>query len=257
MTTEELKAGLEEEYLTLERLSWPELRDHMAAGTDLVLIPVGSTEQHGPNGSFSVDTGRAQGFVNRLAARMYPRALAIPAVPYTISPHHMNFPGTVTLTPETFLAVMREIVDSLYRHGFRKFFFANGHGGNRPALTLLMGQLREDYPDVKAAWASFTSVASDVVNAGVQSETHGHSCEGEMSQAMYLAPWTVKEHRVPGDIVLKSPDDALRGSISRALKFDEITANGALGDASKASWDFGREIIETALDRVEEYLEDF
>ncbi len=249
--------SIEPQYLTLERLSWPELSRRMEEGTDLVLIPVGSTEQHGPNGSFTVDTGRADGFVTRLAERMYPRALAVPAVPYSLSPHHMNFPGTITLTPETFLIMMGEIVDSLYRHGFRKFFFANGHGGNRPALTLLMGQLREDYPDIKAAWASFTSVASDVVAEGVESDTHGHACEGEMSQAMYLAPWTVKEERVPGDIVMDEGDYALRGTISPALKFDEITANGALGDASRARWDLGQRIIETALDRVQEYLEDF
>ncbi len=249
--------NLEPQYLTLDRLSWPELRDHMAEGTDLVLIPVGSTEQHGPNGSFAVDTGRADGFVTRLAERMYPRALAVPALPYSLSPHHMNFPGTVTLTPGTFLAVLEEVVDSLYRHGFRKFFFANGHGGNRPALALLMGQLREDYPDIKASWASFTSVASDVVMQGIESDTHGHACEGEMSQAMYLAPWTVKEDRVPGDVLEEDNEFVLRGAISPALKFDEITANGALGDASKASWEFGRDIIETALDRVEEYLDTF
>ena len=257
MSKKDCGGELEPKYLTLDRLSWPELSEHMSKGTDLVLIPVGSCEQHGPNGSFAVDTGRADGFVTRLAERMYPRALAIPALPYTLSPHHMNFPGTITLTPETFLAVMGEIVDSMYRHGFRKFFFANGHGGNRPVLTILMGQLREDYPDIEVAWASFTSVASDVVTEGIESDTHGHACEGEMSQAMYLAPWTVKENRVPGEIVPGARDADPMGAISPALKFDEITANGALGDASKASWDFGRDIIETALDRVEEYLRDF
>jgi len=243
--------------LVLNRLSWVELEEKMEEGLDLVLIPVGATEQHGPNGGFGVDSGRAEGFVERLAVRMYPEAVAVPVVSYGISPHHMNFPGSITLQPETFIAVLEDIVDSLYHHGFRRFFFANAHGGNRPAMTLLMGKLKALYPDIKAAWSSFTSVAADVLKEGIESETHGHACEGEMSQAMYLAPWSVKENRVPGEIRITREQMAVGRAISRAATFDEITANGALGDASKASWEFGRDIIETALDRVEAYLREF
>ena len=247
----------EAQSLILNRMSWVELEKRMADGLDLVLIPVGATEQHGPNGSFGVDSGRAEGFVQRLAERLYPRAVAIPVVSYGISPHHMNFPGTITLQSETFLAVLEDIVDSLYLHGFRKFFFANAHGGNRPAMTLLMGKIKAQYPDVQAAWSSFTSAAGDVIRERVTSSTSGHACEGEMSQAMYLAPWSVKEDRVPGDIVLSAEQMAERRVIGQAMTFDEITANGALGDASKASWDLGRDIIETALDRIESFLHEF
>ncbi|MFO8060537.1 MAG: creatininase family protein [Bacillota bacterium] len=243
--------------LILNRMSWVELEERMEEGLDLVLIPVGSTEQHGPNGTFGVDSGRAEGFVKRLAERLYPRAVAIPVVSYGISPHHMNFPGSITVQPETFLAVLEDIVDSLYQHGFRKFFFANGHGGNRPALTLLMGKIKADYPDVQAAWSSFTYVAKDVISERVKSATYGHACEGEMSQAMYLAPWAVKEDRVPGDVIMSPEQLAERDIISRAATFDEMTANGALGDASQASWELGRDIVETALDRIEASLRDF
>ncbi len=243
--------------LILDRMSWVELEAKMKEGLDLVLIPVGSTEQHGPNGTFGVDSGRAEGFVARLAERLYPRALAVPVISYGIAPHHMNFPGSITLQPETFLAVLEDVVDSLYQHGFRKFFFANGHGGNRPAMTLLMGKIKAQYPDVQAAWSSFTSAAGDVIRERVKSSTHGHACEAEMSQAMYLAPWSVKEDRVPGDILLSPEQLAERRIISRAATFDELTANGALGDASQASWDLGRDIIETALGRIESFLREF
>ncbi len=242
--------------LILNRMSWKEVEKRLESGVDLALIPVGSTEQHGPNGTFGVDSGRAEGFVNKLAERLYPEAIAVPTVSYGIAPHHMNFPGTISLQPEIFIAVLEQITDSLYQHGFRRFFFANGHGGNRPALTLLMGKLKAKYPDIEAAWASFTSVAGDIVSENVESETRGHACEGEISQAMYLAPWAVKEERVPGEI---NPEvfEKRRKAINRAATFDQITRNGALGDASKASWDLGEEIIETALDRVVDYLEDF
>ncbi len=241
----------------LDRMSWLEVDEQMQNGMDLVLIPVGSTEQHGPNGTFGVDSGRAEGFVRRLAERLHPRALAVPVMPFGIAPHHMNFPGTLTVEPETFIAVLEDLVDSMYQHGFRKFFFANGHGGNRPAMTLLMGKLRARYPDIDAAWASFTSAASDVIREKVDSFTHGHACEAEISQAMYLAPWSVKEERRPGEVVMSEDEYSRRKYISRAETFDEITQNGALGDATKANWELGREIAEKALDEIEQYLRDF
>ncbi len=250
-------SGKEPEAWILDRMSWPEVEEQMENGMDLVLIPVGSTEQHGYNGTFGVDTGRAEGFVRRLAERLYPRALAVPAVPYGIAPHHMNFPGTMTLEPETFIAVLEDLVDSMYRHGFRKFFLANGHGGNRPAMTLLMGKLRARYPDIDASWASFTSAASDIIRENVDSSTHGHACEAEISQAMYLAPWSVKEDRRPGEVVMSEEEYQRRQYIGRAETFDDITRDGALGDATKASWDLGKKIAEKALDEIADYLRDF
>jgi len=250
-----------EDALILNRMSWPEIKEEMDEELDTVLIPVGSTEQHGPNGSFGVDSGRAEGFVHKLAERLYPKAVAVPVISYGVAPHHMNFPGTITLKPETLMQVLQEVVDSLYQHGFRKFFFANGHGGNRPVMTLLMGRLKDKYPDITASWASFTSVASDVLKDNITSETHGHACEGEISQAMYLAPWTVKEDRQPGKIKISSDEldksMARKRSINQAQTFDEITDNGALGDATKADWELGEQIVETALDRLEEYLRKF
>src|SRR5262245_47992308 len=77
----------------LEEMTWPEVRDALP-DLKVVLLPTGSTEQHGPNTSFATDTGRADGFSKRVAARMFPRALAVPPIGYGISYHHMRFPGS-------------------------------------------------------------------------------------------------------------------------------------------------------------------
>ena len=89
----------------LPEMTWPEAKEALALA-ELALIPVGSFEQHGPHGTFEVDTGRAYGFGKLLAARMYPQVVLSPVVNIGVSYHHLNFPGTITLRPETFMAVV-------------------------------------------------------------------------------------------------------------------------------------------------------
>ena len=241
----------------LSEMTWPEAKEALAQAR-VALVPVGSFEQHGPNGTFEVDTGRAYGFGKLLAARMYPQAVLAPAVSIGVSYHHINFPGTITLRPETFMAVVYDVVWSLHQHGIEKFLILNGHGGNIPSLGVLIVKLREEL-GVKVAWTSFTSLGREVIQARVTSESKGHACEGEMSQAMVLAPHTVRQEAfVPGEFKGYPYRHLREGfNLAYAYRFDEITANGALGDATLASEELGREIIETALKYAVEFLQDF
>ena len=241
----------------LSEMTWPEDKEALAQAR-VALVPVGSFEQHGPNGTFEVDSGRAYGFGKLLAARMYPQAVLAPAVSIGVSYHHINFPGTITLRPETFMAVVYDVVWSLHQHGIEKFLILNGHGGNIPSLGVLIVKLREEL-GVKVAWTSFTSLGREVIQARVTSESKGHACEGEMSQAMVLAPHTVRQEAfVPGEFKGYPYRHLREGfNLAYAYRFDEITANGALGDATLAIEELGREIIETALKYAVEFLQDF
>jgi len=243
--------------LVLPDMTWPEAKEALAQA-QVALVPVGSFEQHGPHGTFEVDTGRAYGFGKLLAARMVPQAVLAPAVNIGVSYHHMNFPGTITLRPETLIGVVYDVVWSLHQHGISKFLILNGHGGNIPSLGVLIVKLREEL-GVKVAWTSFTSLAQEVIRKRVTSESKGHSCEGEMSQAMVLAPHTVRQEAfAPGEFKGYPYRHLGEGfNLAYAYRFDEITANGALGDARLASEALGQEIIETALNYVVEFLHDF
>jgi creatinine amidohydrolase len=241
----------------LPEMTWPEAKEALARA-ELVLVPVGSFEQHGPHGTFELDTGRAVGFGRLLATRLYPRVLLAPAVNLRVSYHHMNFPGSITLRPETFMAVLYDLVWSLQRHGIEKFLILNGHGGNIPALGVLIVKLREAL-GVQVAWTSFTSLAKEVIQKRVTSDSKGHSCEGEISQAMVLAPHTVRSELLsPGEFKGYPYANLGEGyNLAAPYRFDEITSNGALGDATLASEELGQEIVETALNRAIEFLESF
>lgn len=107
---------IDERQVALARMTSPEAAEALA-GAKVVLIPVGATEQHGPNMTLETDTAVAYQLALRTAAALHPRAVVSPPLPYGVSYHHMGFPGTMTLSPETFQAVVLEVVESLRQHG--------------------------------------------------------------------------------------------------------------------------------------------
>jgi creatinine amidohydrolase len=249
--------AVENQAFILPEMTWPEARKALGQAR-VGLIPVGSFEQHGPNGTLEVDTGRAYAFGKLLAARTYPATILAPPINMGVSYHHMNFAGTITLRPETFMAAVYDVVWSLQQHGLERFLILNGHGGNTPALGVVIVKLREEL-GVKAAWTSFTSLGREVIQEKVASEPKGHACEGEISQALFLAPHTVRrEALAPGEFKGYPYRHLGEGyNLAYAYRFDEITANGALGDATKASTELGQAIVEAALEKAVEFLQDF
>ena len=110
----------------------------------MALIAVGSTEQHGPNLALQADTAEAQAFATMLAEQFYPNVLLAPPLHVGISEHHMNFPGSLTLRPETFYAFLYDIIDSLSRHSLKKFLLVNGHGGNAATIGMSLVRLKRE-----------------------------------------------------------------------------------------------------------------
>src|SRR3712207_6163090 len=131
---------IDERRMALARMTSPEAAEALA-DAEVALIPVGATEQHGPNMTLETDTAVAYQLALRTAAALHPRAVVAPPLPYGVSYHHMRFPGTMTLSPETFQAVVLEVVESLGQHGVERFFIIDGHAGNQGALDVLMTKL--------------------------------------------------------------------------------------------------------------------
>jgi len=243
----------------LARMTSPEAAAALARA-EVVLVPVGATEQHGPHLTLETDTAIAHRLAVLLARRLYPRAIVAPPVPFGVSHHHLGFAGTLTLAPETFIAVVLDLVRSLKHHGVRRFFIIDGHAGNQGALEVLMTKLRFEL-GVQAAYLFYFTLASDVIARGVSSPRWGHACEVETSVALALAPELVRREALtsgelrPQLIPFVDPWQTYHLSMSQA--FEEITANGALGDARQASEEFGQAIVECVVARAQDFLEAF
>ncbi len=237
-------------------MSWPEVKSSLET-VKVALIPTASCEQHGPNGTFEVDTAIAGEFTRKLAERTYPLTLAVPPVHFGVSTHHMKFPGTITLKPETFMQVCLDVVESLYHHGLRRFIFVNGHGGNVASLTVVLAKLKYAHPDAQIALAS-PWCAREVIKDKVTSPVTGHACEVEMSMCLYLAPRAVKMESLTKGALRLSPEEYQNPwGIVIARSWEENTENGALGDATKTSRELGEAAVEAGLERMTKFVEEF
>lgn len=246
--------------LVLSNLSWPEvaaIKDQV----ELVLQPIGSHEQHGPNLAVCMDIAASFEFCRRVSERMYPRVLVAPAMPWGVSLHHMNFPGTLTLSPDTFIRVLVDIIGSLQAHGFDRVMIVNGHGGNTAPMGTAVVEIKDKFnPTFIGASSYFRFFDSDISDRFGMTDIMGHACQRETAQSMELIPQHVKmDALAPGeltDLTYNLRPKLREFGVTVPYSFDEFTSNGALGDATKATPEYGRALIESGLNNFVGLVED-
>lgn len=191
--------------MLLAHLSWPDV-ERTLEKSDTVILPIGSTEQHGPNGLCGTDHLTAGSIAQ--AAGEAAGILVTPVLAYGMATHHMGFPGTVTLRPSTLLAVVLDIVSSLHRHGFRGFYFVNGHGGNIGTLEAAQSEVHHALADCRFRVVNWWRIPEvQALEKELYCDRNGsHATPSEIALTMHIVPGAVKP--AAGPFAIERPEHA-------------------------------------------------
>lgn len=218
-----------------------------AAADAIVVLPVASMEQHGPHLPVGVDTYLCEA-VCRAGAEIAVKDTAVVVAPTLwcgMAEHHMAYGGTFTFDIPTYRAVLLAFLKSIERHGFKRAFIVNGHGGNIAALNAFLPDFARETKLRVLAATYFELSSADIAPFLEDQKRVHHACEVETSLMMVVAPDTVKRDRFSEayGMLGMDVDKVLRGPPARFHNFKNVTPSGVIGDARRASKQKGEKIL--------------
>ncbi len=239
-------------------LTWDEMNDAIAA-QKLVILPTGSTEQHGRHLPLDVDVFLCESVCLEVGRRAADRVLVLPPISYGLNLHHIDFPGTIHIEPETFIAFCLDITKSVAYHGFRKILLVNGHGSNTPLVDLVARKTVLATPSLCFAtgYYYFLMEAFQTVR---ETKIIAHADEFETSLYLHLAP-----ERVKMDLAVEDNDRMGKFVSSDStgnypVRFNDYwgrwTRTGVHGDPTKATAEKGRVLFEAAVTGLIELVDE-
>ena len=238
------------------KLRAPELRA-LAKDDAIVIIPVGSTEQHGPHLPVQVDARLAAEVAKRAAARIAEGrpVVVAPTLWCGLAEHHMAFGATITLDFATFHALIRCVCESILRHGFRRLALLNGHGGNIKALDVIAGELQRELGVrvVSATYWTVSGVAKAFKEILEMQPGVAHACEAETSMMLALEPGLVDRDEM-AHVEGCTRNLSVSGGVYRWRGFEEMTESGVIGFPAAATPEKGERLLAAAAQGVAEVL---
>lgn len=233
--------------VTWSDLTAPEL-NALARRNACVLVPIGSTEQHGPHLVTGTDTLLAGAVCERTARIMSAEghpAVVTPPVWTGLAGHHVGFGGTFSLCLATFSALIWDICASIRGAGFSDIVLVNGHGGNMAALSAIATDL--SVRSGRPVWSTtyFVEAAAEIAELLDSQTSLQHACEAETSMIWALSPERVREDRLtdgPGFDM----EAAMQPRLRAFEPFSALTANGVSGQASRATPEKGERLLAAA-----------
>jgi len=188
----------------LPDMTWPEVAD-LLTRTDMALIPVGALEEHGPQGPIGTDF--YNGTEQALLVAQRTDILVVPILMPGNSPYHMGFPGTITISAETLEKVYFEAIQSLLRHGFRRFVLLNAHGGNAATTRFIVDRVNQETAGVAVELEDASRPFADDAHLSAATRAENdrlarikefdrHAGVEETSESLYLIPGLVNMRAV-------------------------------------------------------------
>jgi creatinine amidohydrolase len=236
--------------MLLQHATWIEAEAYLKRSNGIIM-PIGSTEQHGPNGLIGTDALCAEVFARGVGEAA--DALVGPTIGVGMAVHHMNFPGSMTLRPSTLIQVVHDYVLSLARHGFRRFFFLNGHGGNIATVNAAFYEIYAAAESVIGRAGNDGELRCKLVNwwespavDALAKELFGaddgsHATASEVAVTQWAFPETIKRAEL-------DPPRAPAGRFFGPADFRRRYADGRIGsNPGLASPDKGQRLYEAAV----------
>jgi len=237
-------------------MTWPEAESRLEK-VDVALLPVGAVEQHGPHLPLDVDAFDADHLARLVAeACSEPKPLVLPLIPYGVSYHHEDFPGTLSVGNETLARLVYEVGMSAVHNGIEKLVIINGHGGNGPALEFAAQMINRDAHVFTCVDSGETSDAD--IYALCETANDVHAGEIETSTTLAVRPELVKmEHAAPDVQKFSSHylDFTGEHSIGWFARTAKISESGVMGDPTRASREKGERIWRIMVDHLVELVE--
>ena len=246
------------EAIRLALRSWPEVESYLEHCKG-VIIPLGSTEQHGPTGAIGTDALTAEAIALNVGQRT--GVLVTPAQAFGMAEHHLGFAGTMSLQPATLLAVLHDLVLSLARHGFERVFVINGHGGNIATTKAAFAQAHGTAasrglavaPKLRCRlsnWFMSGAVMQQARDLYGSKEGH-HATPSEIAVTLQVEPSLISKQR-------PLADPAPAGPIHGPEDFRRRHLDGRMGShPSLATAEHGATFLETAATALSEDLRRF
>lgn len=230
-----------------DQLSWHQIAALRDGGTDMVILPVGATEQHGPHLPTGVDSLSAQAVAEGVSART--GIPLLPLLPYGCSlGHSAKWPGTLSLRPETLSRMVFEIAQWVQASGFGRMLILNGHVTNWAPLRCALENIRADLPGMRIALRSLWEVSPAVNQLYQYDGGHNwHANDAETSLMLHLRPDLVDMARACDE-----PDRSNCCFFSYTV--DKESHSGVVGQPSKADPEFGRRVLDGCVEALSAQL---
>jgi creatinine amidohydrolase len=238
----------------LEELSWFDVQRYLEKEC-LIMLPIGSIEQHGPHLPLGTDSINVQ-YLACKAAEVC-NVLVAPTIRPGVSFNHIDFPGTISLQPETLTRIVEDMVSSLASHGFKKIILLNGHGGNNASIEVAAINLKQGFRDILIGILHSWLLSKEGAKV-LESPIRYHADEGETSRTLISAKHLVKMERAKMEIP-KSQSGLFNFQITQVFnqttfyglpRTKSVTRSGVFGDPSIASEQKGQALYEEMIDNL-------
>ncbi len=221
------------------RLTWEGVREARGRGLELAIMPIGSTEQHGPHLPLEVDSTLAEAVAHAVSARS--GAIVLPTLPYGCAlGHTRHWPGTLSLSPQVLAAVVCEVLEGAIAYGFTRILLLSGHLTNAAPLRLALEVLRERHPHLQIAQKHLLEASQRTRAAYFEDAQDLHANCAETALMQHLAPELVREDKIFDD-----PDRTESLFFSYTVPFTSVA--GHTGSPSLATPQRGAELFEALV----------